>query len=84
MSNYIYIGPNLPVWGLQQYKLYLTYDPPSQFLEMQKDNPIFGCLFITTDNLAAARKALRNPSSMESIASKRLVEMVKGIVLSSN
>jgi hypothetical protein len=76
-TNYIYIGPNIPRLGLMTNQLFLGNHPPVVLQQMITEDPVLGCLYITTGKLGAARISLRNPASIESIAVKRLADKAK-------
>jgi hypothetical protein len=80
MSNYIYIGPNISVLGLQKGTLYREPKPPLQLEEIAAKAPLVRCLYISTAYLATAKKNLRtNKNSAESLAYDALTKIAKTI-----
>jgi hypothetical protein len=76
-ANYIYIGPNSPPLGLQQWNLSFDPEPPFTMKPFIEANPLLRCLYIPTEGLGLARKNLKtNPQSVESLAYKAFASII--------
>lgn len=77
--NFIYVGPNIAPIGLRTNMLFRGGEPPAKLLEIMQAKPVVGSLFISTRNLAAAKKKLTEKGSLEYTAYKEMLAIAKTI-----
>ena len=76
-TNSMYVGPSIPQWGLKQNTIYRGDTPPAKLLEMMIAKPAMRSLFVSTKNLAKAKKQLNKKGTLEYTASQELLAIAR-------
>jgi hypothetical protein len=76
-SNYVYIGPNIPVVGLKRNTIYREGIMPDALAKYAALKPVVRSLFVSTAELATAEKNLSRPGSLEYHANKEMIAYAK-------
>jgi hypothetical protein len=76
-ANWMYIGPNVPPFGLKRNTLFRGNEPPPKLAELMKRKPVLSALFVSTAALSQAERALNIKGSVEHTAQKEMAEIVK-------
>lgn len=80
--NFIYIGPSVPPLGLKTNMLFRSEELPQHLDEIAKHKPIVKSLYISTRNLAQAKKSITRKGSLEHTATKEVLAIAKQILAS--
>lgn len=77
--NFIYIGPSIPPLGLKTNSLFRSDGLPPALATISGDRPVVKALYISTRNLAEAKRQITKKGSLEYTANKVLLEIAKTI-----
>lgn len=78
ISRSVYIGPNIPFWGMRRNMIFKgDIQMPDQLRELVKKKPVINALFVLPSELNNALRRVHQKGSLENIANNELIALAR-------